>query len=54
MKAPQIIVIVTYMISLFMHAYLHGKPKEEKYDFFLKLFCSIIEILILVWGGFFK
>jgi hypothetical protein len=54
MGFPQVVVIVLYSLSLGMSFMQHGKPKTGKYDAWGTLFATIIMILILNWGGFFK
>jgi len=50
---PQIIIISLAMIGLFFVAHKHGKEKKEKYNFWVTLSSTVIEIAILAWGGFF-
>jgi len=54
MKAPQIIIIVLWGISLCASAYLHGKPKEDKHNFGITLLNTVIYAGLLIWGGFFS
>lgn len=51
MNTPQIIMIVLYSIGLFTALLKHGESKGN-YNFWASLIASIIEILILKWGGF--
>ena len=52
MKAPQIIFIGIFFISLLLVANKHGKPKTGNENFWINFAAVIIEILILWWGGF--
>ena len=52
--APQIIMIVFAAISLLLNAYLHGKPKEGKYSFWVTSIGWVIQMGLLWWGGFFN
>jgi hypothetical protein len=54
MKAPQIIILVSYAINLLASAYMHGKPYKSPVSFWKYLLSSVIGILVLYWGGFFK
>ena len=53
MKAPQIIMIIIFTSGVVLNLVNHGKRKEGKYDFWSALIATIIEIVILRWGGFF-
>lgn len=54
MGAPEIIYLVLIAIGLLQAAHMHGKPKEENWNFWLTLFSSAIVLGLLLWGGFFK
>lgn len=54
MRAPQIILIVLYGISLLYSAYFHGKPKDGRHSFWSNLIGVAIIISLLWWGGFFN
>ena len=49
MKAPQIIMIALLGMGLGMH----GEPREGTYSFPIQLVSTLIEIGLLIWGGFF-
>ena len=53
MKAPQIIMIVLFAITLVLTAEKYGEPKGN-YNFWVTLLCVLVEVWILIWGGFFK
>ena len=53
MKAPQIIMIALLGMGLGMHMIKHGEPREGTYSFPIQLVATLIEISLLVWGGFF-
>lgn len=52
MRAPQIIMIVLFTMSLTTSLFKHGE-NEGTYNFWTTLIGAIIEVLILKWGGFF-
>ncbi len=54
MTAPQITLIVIMSINMLAGAYLHGKPKQGKYNFLHTVLNAIITISILYWGNFFN
>lgn len=54
MKAPQILLITLYGVSLLLHAKDHGKPKEGKNNFWYAFVTTVIIFGLLIWGGFFK
>jgi hypothetical protein len=51
--APQIIIVLLWFVSLLLTAYLHGKPKTDKHNIFSSLIATLINFLLLWWGGFF-
>ena len=40
-------------MGLGMHLVKHGEPREGTYSFPIQLVATLIEISLLVWGGFF-
>jgi len=54
MSAPAIIYIVIASLGLLGAAYMHGKPKEGTYNFWISLVGTLITVGLLFWGGFFK
>lgn len=54
MNAPQVIFLVLLGIELLYTAHMHGKPKEERYNFFVTFVGALITFGLLAWGGFFK
>jgi hypothetical protein len=54
MGIPQIIVITLSALNALATAYLHGKPREGKYNIFAFLISSTLTYLILIAGGFFN
>jgi len=54
MKAPQIIILVSYAINLLVAANMHGKPYAKTINFWKISLSVAIGILVLIWGGFFK
>jgi len=54
MTAPQITILVLFLIALLISANKHGKPKDQKYNFWYSLIAVFIWIIILYWGNFFK
>jgi hypothetical protein len=53
MKTPIIILIVLWSIRLLLVAYLHGEPKESKYNIFTTIIAQSINIGLLYWAGLF-
>ena len=51
--AAQIIYLTLVFITLLLNAYLHGKEKIGKHNFFAVLITYMILLLLLYWGGFF-
>lgn len=51
MGIPQIVMIILMTMSLTNSAIEHGKPNGE-YNFWTSLIGTVIEVLILKWGGF--
>lgn len=54
MGMPQIILIILYCLSLGIVMSKHGQPKKDRYNFFITLVSSGIEMGLLIWGGFFN
>jgi hypothetical protein len=54
MGAPQIILIVSISIRLLVNAYMHGKPRDGKYNMFTSLADEGLMIWIIIAGGFFN
>lgn len=50
---PQIVLLFLIAVDLGAVLVLHGKPKDEKHNFFMRLFDKLILIALLYWGGFF-
>lgn len=53
MKTPQIIMIALLGMDLGMHMVKNGEPREGTYSFPIQLVATLMEIGLLVWGGFF-
>ena len=53
MGIPQIIMITLLGMGLGMHMIKNGEPREGVYSFPIQLVSTLIEIGLLVWGGFF-
>lgn len=54
MSIAAIIYLVLVGLTWLVTAYMHGKPKKEKYNFFTTMINSLIILGILYWGGFFN
>ncbi|WP_161627586.1 hypothetical protein [Metaclostridioides mangenotii] len=54
LKAPQIILIAIYMLSLGISMARHGEEKKGKESFFTSTIAAAIQIGLLYWGGFFS
>lgn len=49
-----IIIILAFMlISLLLHAYMHGKPKEGKHNFWIHLVSVILTLILYYFAGLF-
>ena len=53
MKVPQILIIVFFTMGLTIHLIKHGEERG-KYNVWTYLLSAVIEIGILIWGGFFN
>ena len=53
MKAPQIIMIIIMAMNLGINLVKNGEPKNETYSFSISLVSVVINIGLLIWGGFF-
>lgn len=53
MRIPQIIMIALLGMGLGMHMVKNGEPREGVYSFPIQLVSTLIEVGLLVWGGFF-
>lgn len=53
MKAPQIIILVLFLIALLYNANKHGQPKGN-HNFFNTLFRVILWLVVLYCGNFFN
>ena len=49
----QIILLSMYLLSGFLAAYKHGKPKTGKESFWYWIVALVINLSLLYWGGFF-
>lgn len=54
MGAPQIILIIIYVLGLGTTLAQHGKPKTGTENFWKSLFATAIVFALLIWGGFFS
>lgn len=52
MNAPQITLLILFLIALLKSANKHGQPKGN-HDFFETVFGIFLWIVILYWGNFF-
>ena len=53
MKAPQIIMIIIMAMNLGINLVKNGEPKNETYSFPLSLVSAVVNVGLLIWGGFF-
>lgn len=51
--APQIILIVLFLLSIVYAAVQHGEPREN-YNVWRVFWSAILELALLTWGGFFR
>ena len=49
----QILMLGLLLVNLFLAANKHGQEKTGKHNFWIYLIASIVELLILSFGGFF-
>jgi len=54
MKWPQIVIIALYAATLAIEAHNHGKPKDQKHNFFLTAVAVALNVWILYCGGFWR
>ena len=50
---PQVIMIVILSAGLGLSLAKHGEPYDSNHNFFTSLIVTIVEVLILYYGGFF-
>ena len=50
---PQILFLVLLCMGLGQHLAKNGEQRADKYNFGLALICTVIEVALLTWGGFF-
>lgn len=53
MGTAQVIYIIIIGLNLGISLAKHGKYRNDKYNFWVTLIASIIDVAILRWGGFF-
>ena len=53
MKAPQIIMIIIMAMNLGINLVKNGEPKNETYSFPVSLVSVVVNVGLLIWGGFF-
>ena len=53
MKAPQIIYLSITLLNLLITAYMHGKPRTDKYNIFVTILSTTVGLMLLTLGGFF-
>ena len=54
MHIPQIIFIVLSLLGLGIEMEKHGQPKTGYHNFFIIFFVTVLQYIILYWGGFFS
>lgn len=54
MGAPQIILIIIYVLGLGISLAQHGEIKTKKENFWTSLFAVAVVIALLICGGFFS
>lgn len=54
MKTPAIIYLAIVLLSGFISAYRHGKPKTGNDSFWVWVISTVIVLPILYWEGFFN
>lgn len=53
MKAPQIIIISLFALTLLTNAIKHGQRRRGTVSFWMALVSVAIQAALLWWGGFF-
>jgi len=53
MKAPEVILIVLWTLSLCINFIKHGDPKDGEYNFWIELISVFIAYLFFRWAGLF-
>ena len=51
--APQIILIILWLVQFSVFAFMHNKKIVASLDFPSKIVSSVVVLLLLLWGGFF-
>jgi len=54
LKTPQIIWLAIALLSLGIELAKHGERKTDRHNFFLTLLATVLELVILSYGGFFR
>lgn len=54
MNGGEITIIALLLSNLFLTAYLHGKPRKDKHNFFINLGQTVLALLIYYWAGLFR
>lgn len=50
---PQIIYMTLSIFNLGYYFARHEQKIEKRFNFWTQLFCTLLESLLLLWGGFF-
>ena len=54
MNIPQWIMAFLLVVCIYNAVVDHGRVEVKKHNGFEKLFATLIEIILLVWGGYFN
>ena len=49
-----IIILCLYAMNLGISLIMHGKPKDEKYNFWTTLLATGVSVALLWWAGIFE
>lgn len=49
-----IILLALILVNLGIHLAKHGEPREDKYNFWLYLIATIIELVLYYYAGLFE
>lgn len=52
MRIPQIIMILVYGLNIGINMMMHGKQRGDTYNVWVAIISSIINAIILYFGGF--
>lgn len=60
MNTPQIVMLILVALDLMLSAHMHGRPRVKEngepqtYSVWTAIVAAMINIFVLIWGGFFE